>query len=56
MQAYADEIKRTVQAMFLPNIDADVDNYLFIEGRAALRHGDQMFMRCAGRGSYRQVG
>jgi len=42
--------------MFLPNTDADADNYLFVEGRAALRHGDKMFLRSAGRGSYRQVG
>jgi hypothetical protein len=42
--------------MFLPNIDADADNYLFVEGRAALTHSDQMFLRRAGRGSYRQVG
>jgi hypothetical protein len=31
---------QTVQEMFLLNIDADADNYLFVEGRAALRHGD----------------
>jgi hypothetical protein len=41
----SDEINAD-SAMFLPNIDADADNYLFVEGRAALRHGLDVSALC----------